>query len=542
MALTSKDPTSTKTWQKLLDHYQVITQKTLLKRFQEDPERCHRYALEVDDILLDFSKNHLTDETLQLLLDLAEECNLEENRQAMFAGKEINHTEGRAVLHTALRTQQKSEITVDGKNVLPSIHQELDKMSAFVEQIHTGSKLGYTGKKITDVVNIGIGGSDLGPMMVYEGLRPYHIADLQVHFVSNIDGSHLVDTLARLDPETTLFVIASKTFTTIETMTNARSARKWFLESGQKNDVAKHFVAVSTNGKLVAEFGIDTSNMFQFWDWVGGRYSLSSAIGLSIMLGVGSQHFRALLEGMEVMDRHFEEAPLEKNMPVILALLGIWYGNFFGAQTEALLPYDQHLQHFPAYLQQASMESNGKCVDRDGVPVSYQTGAILWGGAGTNSQHSFFQLLHQGTEIIPCDFLFSTEPLHELQEHHDILVANCIAQTEALMKGRSLAEVHNEMEDQVDETIAPFKVFEGNRPSNTLMLRKLDPRSLGMLIALYEHKIFTQGIIWNIYSFDQFGVELGKVLAKKILPELSGEVPGNHDSSTANLINRYRAK
>ena len=542
MTLTSINPTTTEAWKKLQEHYEAIRQKTLIERFDEDSGRCDKFAIELEDLLLDYSKNHLTDETLQLLVQLAKECRLEENRAAMFAGEKINVTEGRAVLHTALRTRLKAEVKVEGQNVLPLIHRELDKMSAFVTQIHDGSKQGFTGKRITDVVNIGIGGSDLGPMMVYEGLTPYHVEGLDVHFVSNIDGSHLSDTLAKLDAETTLFVIASKTFTTIETMTNARSARSWFLKFGSQADVAKHFVAVSTNAELVQEFGIDSENMFTFWDWVGGRYSLSSAIGLSVMLGVGPEHFLSLLEGMEAMDKHFEEAPLDKNMPVIMALLGIWYGNFFGSQSEALLPYDQHLQHFPAYLQQASMESNGKSVDRDGTAVTYQTGAILWGGAGTNSQHSFFQLLHQGTELIPCDFILCAKPLHNLESHHDILVANCLAQTEALMKGRTLKEVKDNMGDQTDSSVIPFKVFEGNRPSNTLMLQRLNPRSLGMLIALYEHKIFTQGIIWNIYSFDQFGVELGKVLAKKILPELQNEAMGEHDSSTEKLIRLYRTK
>lgn len=542
MALTSTNPITTKAWQALLEHRKDIQQKKLVDRFEEDPSRNERYALKVDDLLLDYSKNHITDETLSLLLQLAKECNLEECRKAMFSGEKINITEGRAVLHTALRTRRKSEVHFEGKNVLPDIHKELDKMSAFVREIHNGTKLGFTGKNITDVVNIGIGGSDLGPMMVYEALTPFHVEDIAVHFVSNIDGSHLSDTLAKLNAESTLFVIASKTFTTIETMTNARSARSWFLKFGAQGDVAKHFVAVSTNAELVQEFGIDAANMFTFWDWVGGRYSLSSAIGLSVMLGVGPEHFLSLLEGMETMDKHFEEAPLEKNMPVIMALLGIWYGNFFGAQSEALLPYDQHLQHFPAYLQQASMESNGKSVDRDGTTITYQTGAILWGGAGTNSQHSFFQLLHQGTELIPCDFIFCAKPLHEFTAHHDILVANCLAQTEALMRGRSLQEVKAAMDDQADSSIFPFKVFEGNRPSNTLMLQQLDPHNLGMLIALYEHKIFTQGIIWNIYSFDQFGVELGKVLAKNILPELQDGAPGEHDSSTENLIRLYREK
>jgi len=542
MTLTSINPTTTEAWKNLQEHYEAIRQKTLIERFDEDSGRCDKFAIELEDLLLDYSKNHLTDETLQLLVQLAKECRLEENRAAMFAGEKINVTEGRAVLHTALRTRLKAEVKVEGQNVLPLIHRELDKMSAFVTQIHDGSKQGFTGKRITDVVNIGIGGSDLGPMMVYEGLTPYHVEGLDVHFVSNIDGSHLSDTLAKLDAETTLFVIASKTFTTIETMTNARSARSWFLKFGSQADVAKHFVAVSTNAELVQEFGIDSENMFTFWDWVGGRYSLSSAIGLSVMLGVGPEHFLSLLEGMEAMDRHFEEAPLDKNMPVIMALLGIRYGNFFGSQSEALLPYDQHLQHFPAYLQQASMESNGKSVDRDGTAVTYQTGAILWGGAGTNSQHSFFQLLHQGTELIPCDFILCAKPLHNLEAHHDILVANCLAQTEALMKGRTLKEVKDDMGDQTNSPVVPFKVFEGNRPSNTLMLQQLNPRSLGMLIALYEHKIFTQGIIWNIYSFDQFGVELGKVLAKKILPELQNEAMGEHDSSTEKLIRLYRTK
>lgn len=539
------NPTTTASWQKLQDLANEGT-INLASAFKQDPARAKQMSLQVGDILLDYSKNLISPQIMEALIALANEACLEENRNSMFSGEKINATEGRAVLHTALRNSSTSGIKVDGQDVMPGVHQVLDQMSAFCAQVHSGAWLGYSGQTITTIVNIGIGGSDLGPMMVYEALTPYHTSGIKVHFVSNVDGSHIEDTLALIDPERTLFVIASKSFTTIETMTNAHSARNWFLQKGREEDIAKHFVAVSTNEKLVTAFGIDVKNMFVFWDWVGGRYSLASAIGLSIMLGVGDQHFRDLLSGMATMDDHFKSADLSENMPVILALLGIWYGNFLGAETEAILPYDQHLQHLPAYLQQASMESNGKTVDRNGEPIDYQTGAILWGGAGTNSQHSFFQLLHQGSQLIPADFIVCKHPSHDRQDHQQILLANCLAQTEALMLGRSRAAVVKELEEkgvvqsEID-MLSPYKVFAGNRPSNTLLLKQLTPTNLGMLISLYEHKIFVQGAIWNVYSFDQFGVELGKILANELLPSLQGTGDKVHDPSTNNLINIIRS-
>lgn len=515
--------------------------------FDDDDHRFERFSLRFNDILLDFSKNIITEKTMKLLFELAEETKVKAGIQQMFAGARINQTEDRAVLHIALRNRSNTPIKVDGKDVMPEVNKVLDQMRRFSDKIISGSWKGYTGRPIKDIVNIGIGGSDLGPVMVTEALRPYWKEGLNVHFVSNVDGAHISETLKRVDPETTLFMIASKSFTTQETMTNAFTARQWFLEAAKKEAaIAKHFVAISTNTEGVEKFGIDTDNMFRFWDWVGGRYSLTSAIGLSIACVIGFDRFEELLEGFHAMDRHFREAPLQQNMPVILALIGIWYNNFFGAETEAILPYDQYLHRFAAYFQQGNMESNGKYVDRDGQPVNYQTGPIVWGEPGTNGQHAFYQLIHQGTKLIPCDFIAPAISHNPVGEHHPILLSNFFAQTEALMKGKTEEEVKAELagsgmpEEQIGQLL-PFKVFQGNKPSNSILLKKLTPHTLGSLIALYEHKIFVQGVIWNIFSFDQWGVELGKQLAKKILPELKGEERvTSHDSSTNGLINAYK--
>ena len=514
--------------------------------FASDPDRFKKFHAQFEDILVDYSKNIVNEYTLKQLIELAEECNLSEAIDAMFSGQAINQTEGRPVLHIALRNRSNKPVLVNGQDVMPEVNQVLDQMKAFSDRLLSGSWKGYSGKTITDVVNIGIGGSDLGPLMVTEALKPYK-KNITPHFVSNIDGTHLVETLKPLNAETTLFIIASKTFTTQETMTNAESAKKWFLEkSGQPGDVAKHFVAVSTNEKAVKEFGIAPENMFVFWDWVGGRYSLWSSIGLSIICTIGFENFVQLLEGAHAADNHFRNESLEKNIPVILALLGIWYGNFFDAQSEAILPYDQYLHRFAAYFQQGNMESNGKSVDRTGQPVLYQTGPVIWGEPGTNGQHAFYQLIHQGTKVIPCDFLAPAISQNPIGEHHTILLSNFFAQTEALMMGKTEEEVRSElkkqsMSDEAIETLLPYRVFSGNRPSNSFLFKKLTPRTLGTLIAFYEHKIFVQGVIWNIFSFDQWGVELGKVLAKKILPELSA--PGQvttHDSSTNGLIDYFK--
>ncbi|MCB9294035.1 MAG: glucose-6-phosphate isomerase [Lewinellaceae bacterium] len=545
--LNRQDPTQTKAWKKLDAHFQLLKQRHMRELFAEDPERFEQFSLKFEDILVDYSKNRITRETLSLLLGLAEECRLGESIKKMVSGEKINETEGRAVLHVALRNRTQMPIKVDGKDVMPEVNAVLKQMESFSNKVVSGKWKGYTGKRITDIVNIGIGGSDLGPVMVTEALRPYWKPGMNVHFVSNVDGTHIAETLKRVDPETALFIIASKTFTTQETMTNAHTARRWFLEQAKdESHIAKHFVAASTNQEGVAQFGIDTKNMFEFWDWVGGRYSLTSAIGLPIACTIGFDRFRQLLEGFDVMDIHFRDTPLNRNIPVLLALIGIWYNNFFGAESEAILPYDQYMHRFPAYFQQGNMESNGKYVGRDGKKVSYQTGPIIWGEPGTNGQHAFYQLIHQGTKLIPCDFIAPAVSHNPIGDHHPKLLSNFFAQTEALMMGKTAEEVRAELEKEGKsaaeiEFLLPFKVFEGNRPTNSILLQKLTPRALGSLIAMYEHKIFVQGVIWNIFSFDQWGVELGKQLAKKILPELEGDGKvGNHDSSTNGLINAYK--
>ena len=510
--------------------------------FDRDPGRFHRFSAEGAGLFLDYSKNRITDKTMALLLDLAREADVAGRIEAMFSGARINVTENRAVLHTALRADAHEVIPVDGVNVVDQVHGVLAQMEGFTQRVRSGAWTGYTGSRITDVVNIGIGGSDLGPRMVTAALDHYRQPDLRFHFVSNIDGTHMAQVLGHVRPESTLFVIASKTFTTQETLTNAHTARDWFLRSGAgQADVARHFVALSTNEPAVREFGIDPANMFAFWDWVGGRYSLWSCIGLPIALAVGMDHFRELLAGARDMDRHFRTAPFERNIPVLLALLGVWYRNFHGFEAHAVLPYDQYLALLPAYLQQADMESNGKGVTLDGRPVTHATGPILWGEPGTNGQHAFYQLLHQGTTVVPCDFLAAVNPLHELGEHHTILLANFLAQTEALMRGRTREEAEAELAalpPDKREALAPHKTFPGNRPSNSLLYDRLTPRALGSLIAMYEHKIFVQGVIWGVNSFDQMGVELGKQLAGVILPELTGAKAAAHDASTAGLIRR----
>ena len=535
-------------WRALERHAEAMAGVHLRELFAADPDRFARFSRREGDLLLDYSKNCVTEETIGLLLDLAREGELEAWRARMFAGDTINTTENRAVLHVALRNRSNRPIVVDGRDVMADVNAVLARMREFSEQVRGGAWRGHTGEAVSDVVNIGIGGSDLGPLMVCEALRPYQRPDLRPHFVSNVDGAHLLDTLARLDPARTLFVVASKTFTTQETMTNAASARLWLVERlGDDTATAKHFVAVSTNAEAVAAFGIDRANMFAFWDWVGGRYSLWSAIGLPIALAVGFERFEELLAGGHAMDEHFRTAPLERNMPVILGLLGIWYRDFVGACSHAVLPYDQHLHRLPAYLQQADMESNGKSTRRDCQRVDYATGPIIWGEAGTNGQHAFYQLIHQGTELIPADFMAAAESLTPLGDHHDKLLANFFAQTEALAFGKTAEEVRAELEADglagaALEALLPHKVFEGNRPTSSILYRRLDPATLGKLIALYEHKIFTQGVLWGINSFDQWGVELGKQLAKVILPQLAGSEPiGSHDSSTNGLINHMKA-
>jgi glucose-6-phosphate isomerase len=515
--------------------------------FANDPRRFEKFSVQWKDMLLDYSKNRVTVETMRLLFDLALYADVEGWRGKMFNGDRINVTENRAVLHTALRNRSNRPIMVDDKDVMPDVNAVLEHMKTFSHSVRSGEWKGYTGKAIADVVNIGIGGSDLGPVMVTEALVPYGKPGLNVHFVSNVDGTHLAEVLKHLKPETTLFIIASKTFTTQETLTNAESARAWFMKSANNiSHVAKHFVALSTNANAVSKFGIDTKNMFAFWDWVGGRYSLWSAIGLSIAVSIGFENFEELLTGAYEMDEHFRSAPLEKNMPVILGLLGIWYNNFFGAQTHAILPYDQYMHRFPAYFQQGDMESNGKSIDRNGSRVEYSTGPVIWGEPGTNGQHAFYQLIHQGTTVIPADFIAPMETHNPIGEHHQILLSNFFAQTEALMKGKTRDEARAElhasgMDDGALERLLPHKVFEGNRPTNSILFKKLTPRSLGSLIALYEHKIFVQGIIWNINSFDQWGVELGKQLASTILSELKQPgIVSSHDSSTNSLINFYK--
>jgi glucose-6-phosphate isomerase len=539
--------TQTKAYTYLADHFDEMDKLHLKDLFKDDNQRFSKMSIQFEDILLDYSKNRVDDETVALLIQVAKECMLNDAIKAMFGGEKINMTEGRPVLHVALRNQSNTPIMVDGKDVMPDVNAVLSQMQQFSEAVISGAWKGYTGKTITDVVNIGIGGSDLGPVMVTEALKAYK-NHLNLHFVSNVDGTHIAETLKGLKPESTLFLIASKTFTTQETMANAHSARDWFLAAGAKEaDIAKHFAALSTNGKAVSAFGIDTKNMFEFWDWVGGRYSLWSAIGLSICLSIGFDNFKELLAGAHAMDNHFRDTEFEQNIPVILALNGIWYNNFFDAQTQAILPYDQYMHRFAAYFQQGDMESNGKHVDRDGNEVDYSTGPIIWGEPGTNGQHAFYQLIHQGTKLIPCDFIAPAQSHNPLGEHHTLLLSNFFAQTEALMNGKTEEEVIAELKasgktEQEIAEIAPFKVFEGNRPTNSILVKKITPRSLGSLIAMYEHKIFVQGILWNIYSFDQWGVELGKQLAGKILPELrNDDEVTSHDSSTNGLINQFKA-
>ncbi|MEM9886984.1 MAG: glucose-6-phosphate isomerase [Bacteroidota bacterium] len=543
--LHSTNPASTKAWQALQAHYEEMKEVHMRELFAASSKRFEQFTLKFEDILVDYSKNRITKETLELLFQLAEEMRVKEAMEKMFGGAKINATEDRAVLHVALRNRSNEAITIAGENVMKEVQAVLERMQHFSENVLSGVWKGYTGKKITDIVNIGIGGSDLGPVMVTEALKPYWKEDMSPHYVSNVDATHIAETLKPLNPETTLFMIASKTFTTQETMTNAFTARKWFLEKAKEADIAKHFVALSTNIEGAAKFGIAEENIFGFWDWVGGRYSLTSAIGLSIACTIGYERFEELLEGFHAMDEHFRSSPYEMNLPVILALIGIWYNNFFGAETEAILPYDQYLHRFPAYFQQGNMESNGKYVDRAGNPVDYQTGPIVWGEPGTNGQHAFYQLIHQGTKLIPCDFIAAAQSHHPIGDHHQKLISNFFAQTEALMKGKTEEKVVEELEGKTEEEIdrvRKFKVFEGNRPSNSILVKKLTPHVLGSLIAMYEHKIFVQGIIWNIYSFDQWGVELGKQLAKEILPELKGdEMIDTHDDSTNGLINSYKA-
>jgi glucose-6-phosphate isomerase len=539
--------TDSPAWLALTAHQQEMADVHMRDLFARDPERFERFSLRLGDILFDYSKNRITEETMSLLLSLARQADLAERIEAMFSGEKINTTEGRAVLHVALRNRSNRPVLVDGQDVMPEVNRVLDKMRRFSEAVRSGAWRGYTGKLITDVVNIGIGGSDLGPKMVTTALQPYGPPNLRVHFVSNVDSTDLVETLRSLSPEATLFLVASKTFTTQETMTNARSARAWLLDSaGDEAAVAKHFVAMSTNEAGVAEFGIDTQNMFEFWDWVGGRYSLWSAIGLSIALYLGMDRFEELLSGAHQVDEHYRSAPFEKNIPVIMALLGIWYNNLFGAECHAILPYDNYLTHFPAYFQQGDMESNGKGVTHQGEWVDYTTGPIIWGQPGTNGQHAFYQLIHQGTKLVPCDFLAAAQSHNPLGDHHRILLSNFLAQTEALMRGKTPEEVRDELVAQGVtgerlEKLVPAKTFSGNRPTNSFLYPKLTPETLGSLIALYEHKIFTQGVIWNVNSFDQMGVELGKQLAKAVLPELEGEEPvSTHDASTNGLINYYK--
>ncbi|MGL4942018.1 MAG: glucose-6-phosphate isomerase [Thermoguttaceae bacterium] len=542
-------PHETSVWKSLESHRRVIDATNLRTLFASDPKRFEKFQLTLDTILFDYSKNRITGETMSLLLDLARAMNVEKLRDAMFAGEKINVTENRSVLHIALRNRSNRAIKVDGRDVMPGVNAVLAQMKSFTERVLSGDWKGYTGKPITDIVNIGIGGSDLGAVMVTESLRPYW-KNITPHFVSNVDGTHIAETLKNLSPETTLFLVASKTFTTQETMTNAESAKRWFLQHAKdKSAVAKHFVALSTNRAKVEEFGIDPANMFPFWDWVGGRYSLWSAVGLSIALTVGFDNFVELLAGAHAADEHFLTTPLEKNIPVVMAMLGVWYNNFYGAASQAILPYDQSMHRFAAYFQQGDMESNGKGCDRDGQPISdYETGPIIWGEPGTNGQHAFYQLIHQGTKLIPCDFLAPVRSHNPLGDHHDKLIANFIAQTEALMRGKTLEEATAElvasgMSAEAAKKLAPAKVFPGNRPTNSFFFELLTPRTLGTFVALYEHKIFVQGVVWNINSFDQMGVELGKQLASVILPELADPTRnGDHDSSTRGLIEYYRKR
>lgn len=540
-------PVNTDAWRKLRDHHAAIKNTHLRELFKNNPERYNKMSLRNGDLLFDYSKNIITEETLQLLLQLAEECKVKDAINSIFSGEKINETEGRPVLHTALRNFSKQPVLAEGKDVMPDVKKVLRKMKTFADAVHNGEHRGYTDKRIRYVVNIGIGGSDLGPLMVTEALKPYQVEDIETFFVSNVDGTHMAETLKKVKPERTLFLVASKTFTTQETMTNAHTAREWFLKKAKdEKHIAKHFVALSTNEKEVVKFGIDKKNMFEFWDWVGGRYSLWSAIGLSIVLTIGYKNFEQLLKGAHETDTHFQHTSFEKNIPVIMALTGLWYTNFFGAQSEAILPYDQYMHRFAAYFQQGNMESNGKSTDRNGNAVTYSTGPVIWGEPGTNGQHAFYQLIHQGTPLIPCDFIAPAQTHNPVGDHHPILLSNFFAQTEALMNGKTADEARAELEkqglsaDQV-EKLLPFKMFSGNRPTNSFLIKKITPFTLGQLIALYEHKIFVQGVIWNIFSFDQWGVELGKQLANKILPELvHEEIVTGHDSSTNGLINSYK--
>jgi glucose-6-phosphate isomerase len=538
--ITHQDAASI-TWRELRKHHKKIRTAHLRQLFADDSQRGERFSIEAAGLFLDYSKNRITDETIRLLLRLAADSHLPERIEAMFAGEKINFTEKRAVLHTALRAFQGTSVLLDGENVVPKVHAVLDRMAKFANSVRGGEWKGHTGKQIRNVVNIGIGGSDLGPVMAYEALKHYSKREMTFRFVSNVDGTDVAETLRDLDAAETLFIVSSKTFTTLETMTNAQTARAWLLGAlgNDPQAVAKHFVAVSTNASEVTKFGIDATNMFEFWDWVGGRYSMSSAIGLSTMIAIGDDHFRAMLRGMHQMDQHFRTAPLEQNMPVLMGLLALWYNNFFGAQTIAVFPYEQYLKRFPAYLQQLTMESNGKSVTRAGTNVRVDTGPVYWGEPGTNGQHSFYQLIHQGTRLIPCDFIAFSAPVNPVGRHHDLLIANVFAQTEALAFGKTRGEAESE---GTPNWLVPHRVFKGNRPSNTIFAERLTPETLGRLVALYEHAVFTQGAIWDINSFDQWGVELGKVLAQRIVPELESETepPLTHDSSTNHLIRRYR--
>ena len=543
MALQNTNPTSTTAWNEIQNHFETMKNVSMKNMFEEDSSRASKFHIKWNDFLIDYSKNRINQETMDLLVKLANEVHLKEAISGYFDGEIINKTENRAVLHTALRAPEQASVKVDGQNIIPEIYEVKSKIKAFTNEIVNGDRKGFTGKVFTDVVNIGIGGSDLGPAMVVEGLQFYK-NHLNVHFVSNVDGDHVNEIIKKLNPETTLFVIVSKTFTTQETLTNSETIRTWFLKSAKQEDVAKHFVAVSTNLKNVTAFGIDANNVFPMWDWVGGRFSLWSAVGLSISLAVGFDNFDKVLKGANEMDEHFKTAAFDKNIPVVLALLSIWYNNFFGAESEALIPYTQYLQKLAPYLQQGIMESNGKSIGRDGKPVNYQTGTIIWGEPGTNSQHAFFQLIHQGTKLIPTDFIGFVNSLYGNKDHHDKLMSNFFAQTEALLNGKTEEQVRNEFEKQglsseKSDYLAPFKVFEGNKPTNTILINSLTPETLGSLVAMYEHKIFVQGIIWNIFSYDQWGVELGKQLATSILEEINSTNVKNHDSSTTFLLNHY---
>ncbi|MFC4741073.1 glucose-6-phosphate isomerase [Flavobacterium ponti] len=543
MSLQNINPSTTEAWQKLRNHFYDMQANSIKEMFANDSQRVEKFNIKWEDFLVDFSKNNITEQTMDLLVELANEVELKKAIESYFSGENINQTEDRAVLHTALRANENDEVLFEGKNVIPEVFQVKAKIKEFSNQVISGNKRGFTNKAFTDIVNIGIGGSDLGPAMVTEALQ-FYSNHLNVHFVSNVDGDHVMETIKKLNPETTLFVIVSKTFTTQETLSNAETIREWFLKSAKQEDVAKHFVAVSTNIEKVTSFGINSENIFPMWDWVGGRFSLWSAVGLSISLAVGFDNFNALLKGANKMDTHFKETSFDKNIPVVLALISVWYNNFFGAETEALIPYTQYLQKLAPYLQQGIMESNGKSVGRDGNPVNYQTGTIIWGEPGTNSQHAFFQLIHQGTKLIPTDFIGYKESLYGNKDHHDKLMSNFFAQTEALLMGKSESQVKAEFDKQgiskvKAEFLLPFKVFRGDKPTNTLLIDKLTPESLGSLIALYEHKIFVQGIIWNIFSYDQWGVELGKQLANSILDEINAKSINQHDSSTTFLLNQF---